>query len=137
MSSRRTKKRGAGGGARTAAPTVRKRRPLPLRVIGFARFLLAFTYELVMANIQIAKSVLFQKREDLAPGFVDYPVGGLSKFEIIVLSHCITLTPGTTTVEVADDFSHLVLHAFDARDPAGTCASIKKGLEAPILAWTR
>ena len=109
----------------------------PARAVGFLAFCFHFTRELVMANISIAKSVLFQKQSELAPGFLTYPLKGLSRFEILVLTHSITLTPGTTSVKVSDDFSELLVHAFDARDPDGVRASIKNGLEIPILAWTR
>lgn len=109
----------------------------PARIVGFFAFCFHFCRELVMANISIAKSVLFQKRTDLAPGFLTYSLKGLSHFEILVLTHSITLTPGTTSVKVSDDFSELLVHAFDARDPDGVRASIKNGLETPLLAWTR
>jgi multisubunit Na+/H+ antiporter MnhE subunit len=109
----------------------------PARVVGFFAFGLHFSRELVLANIAIAKSVLFQKREDLAPGFLTYPLKGLSRFEILLLTHSITLTPGTTSVSISDDQTELMVHAFDARDPEGVRASIKNGLEIPLLAWTR
>ena len=109
----------------------------PARVVGFFAFAWCFTRELVLANIAVAKSVLFQKREELAPGFVSYPMNGLGRFEILVLTHSITLTPGTTSVKISEDFSELIVHALDARDPEGVRASIKNGLETPLLAWTR
>jgi multisubunit Na+/H+ antiporter MnhE subunit len=109
----------------------------PARVVGFLMFIVHFTRELVMANIAIAKSVLFQKNTDLAPGFLIYPLKGLSRFEILVLTHSITLTPGTASVMISEDFTELTVHAFDARDPDAVCASIKNGLETPLLAWTR
>jgi multisubunit Na+/H+ antiporter MnhE subunit len=96
-----------------------------------------FIRELVLANIAVAKAVLFHKNSDLAPGFLSYPLTGLSRFEILVLTHSITLTPGTASVEISDDFSELTVHAFDARDPDAVRASIKAGLETPLLAWTR
>ncbi len=114
-----------------------RRRTLPQRVLGFVAFILHFLRALILANLQLAKTVLFDKRETLAPGFLVYPVGGLSKLEILVLSHCITLTPGTTTVEVSPDFTQLILHALDARDPERTMHEIRTGLEAPLLRWSR
>jgi multisubunit Na+/H+ antiporter MnhE subunit len=111
--------------------------PLLLRVWNFGCFVIRFIRELVLANFAVAKSVLFQRRADLAPGFLDYDLRGLSSFEIVVLTHCITLTPGTASVEVSDDQKSLVVHALDARDPAAVLLSIKEGLEVPLLAWTR
>ncbi len=115
----------------------RKARSWPARAVGFLLFIVCFTRELVLANIAVAKSVLFQKTSDLAPGFVIYPLAGLSRFEILILTHSITLTPGTASVEISDDHRELVVHAFDARDPDAVRASIKNGLETPLLAWTR
>lgn len=114
-----------------------RRRPFVLRVIGFVLFVLYFLRALVLANLLLTKTILFEKREDLAPGFLTYPVGHLSKFEILLLSHCITLTPGTTTVEISPDFTRLVLHALYARDPEATVIGIRSDLERPLLRWTR
>jgi multisubunit Na+/H+ antiporter MnhE subunit len=107
------------------------------RAVGLAVFVGRFFYELVLANIVIAKAVLFQKTTDLAPGFLSYPLTGLTRFEVLVLTHIITLTPGTASVMIAEDFSELTVHAFDVRDPEAVIASIKNGLEKPLLAWTR
>lgn len=112
-------------------------RPLPLRVVWFFVFVLRFLWALILANLVLARSVLFERRENLAPGFITYSTVGLSTFEVILLSHSITLTPGTTTVEIAGDFSHLVVHAFDAREPDSVISDIRVQLEQAILRWTR
>lgn len=117
----------------TSPPT----QPLVVRAWRFVLFLLYFLRALVSSNIELVRVVLFQRREALAPGFLTYPVETLSKLEILVLSHCITLTPGTTTVEISPDFRRLTVHALDARAPEATLKSIKRDLEDPILGWTR
>lgn len=109
----------------------------PARVVGFAVFCVCFTRELVLANWVVAKSVLSQRRADFAPGFVTYPLAGLTRFEVLVLTHSITLTPGTASVMISEDFNELTVHAFDARDPAAVVASIRDGLEKPLRSWTR
>src|SRR5690606_33372573 len=93
-----------------AHDTSPRKRPLPLRIAGFFLFLGYFLRALVLANLQLARTVLFTKRQDLTPGFLTYPVEGLSRLEILLLSHCITLPPGTTTVEISPDFTRLTLH---------------------------
>lgn len=112
-------------------------RPWPQRVPGFLKFCLVFTRELVLANIEVAKVVLLRPVKSLAPDFIRYPLDGLTEMEVVILSHCITLTPGTTSVEISQDLKTLVVHALDARDPEKVCAGIKNNLERPILAWTR
>lgn len=113
------------------------RRSLPARAMGLLLFLGHFVYELVMANLSLARAVLLQRREELAPGFLTYPLEGLTSLEILVLTHSITLTPGTTSVEISPTRDVLLVHAFDARDPEAVRASIREGLEKPLLAWSR
>lgn len=120
----------------TAHASTRTRRPLPARAFALVLFCLHFLRALIVSNIQMAAVVLFRPVRSLSPGFIRYPIGGLSEMEIILLSHCITLTPGTTSVEVSDDRQTLLVHALDARDADQARASIKQ-LEAPLLAWTR
>ena len=120
-----------------SSPAVIKKRAWPLRIIGFLVFIVVFTREMLLANIDVAKIVLFKSVDTLTPDFVTYPIDGLSEFEIVALSHCITLTPGTTSVEVSDDLKRLTVHALNGNDPESVCAGIKKTLETPILAWTR
>jgi multicomponent Na+:H+ antiporter subunit E len=114
-----------------------RRRSLPRRLLNVPAFLLRFVRELVLANITMAKIVLLQKREDLAPDFVVYDTAGLTPFEVVVLTHCITLTPGTTSVELNDEATQVVVHALDARDASSVCLGIKNNLEGPLLGWTR
>lgn len=107
------------------------------RSVALVRFLGAFAREFLISNWVMARAVLFGRQQDLYPNLLTYDVSGLTPFEILVLSHCITLTPGTTTVGVSEDWSRLTLHAFDARDPAQVRASIDRSLRAPLLAFTR
>lgn len=114
-----------------------RKNSVPARIWGFGVFACCFIRELIVANVAVAKAVLFQKREDFAPGFLQYPLIGLTRFEVLVLTHSITLTPGTASVMIADDFSSLTVHAFDVTDPQTVIDSIKNGLERPLLSWTR
>lgn len=107
------------------------------RTFNLARFCIRFVQALIASNLQMAHVVLFRPVRQLSPDFIAYPIAGLTEREIVLLSHCITLTPGTTSVEISSDRTTLVLHALDARDPAAVCASIKKDLEEPLLAWMR
>ncbi len=113
-----------------------RRAPLP-RVWGLLVFVWCFSRELIVANIGLARAVLAQRCEDMAPGFLTYSLEGLTPFEVLVLTHSITLTPGTTSVEISSDGSELLVHAFDARDPDAIRVSIRDGLEKPLLAWSR
>lgn len=107
------------------------------RVLAFFRFLLIFTREFIVANATVAWTVLFASRESLHPNFVTYDTSKLTPGEILLLSYCITLTPGTCTIEVTPDFSTLIFHALDADDPDAIRDSIDRRLRNAILAFTR
>lgn len=107
------------------------------RVLAFFRFLGIFLREFVISNLVIAKAVLFRKREDIHPNFLTYNIDGMRPWEVFLLSQCITLTPGTTAVEIDPDFQSMVIHAFDADDPDAVRESIDRTLKAAILAFAR
>jgi multisubunit Na+/H+ antiporter MnhE subunit len=107
------------------------------RVLAAFRFGVIFLRELLLANLAIARAVLFGRNEKLNPNFITYDVTGLTRAEIFLLSQCITLTPGTLTVEVSEDFTTLVLHVFDVPDPDAVRRAIDRKLKEPMLAFTR
>lgn len=107
------------------------------RSLAFVKFLFVFTREFLLSNLNIARAVLTQKREDIVPDFIEYDITGLRPQEVLLLSQCITLTPGTTSVEISPDFSTLVIHAFDAKDPEAVCRGIDSTLRKAILEFTR
>lgn len=107
------------------------------RSVAFVMFVVVFARELLVSNLQLAWVVLFRRTASLTPAVFIYSTEGLSKFEILVLSHCITLTPGTSTIDIENDFRELRLHALDGSDLDGVRAGIKANLEARILAFTR
>ncbi len=107
------------------------------RLPGFLFFLVRFARELVLANIAMAKVVLFQKPHSLKPEFFIYDLKGLDPAEIVILTHCISLTPGTTSVDVSEDETRVLVHGLDVTDPGEICLGIKNSLEKPLLGWTR
>ncbi len=107
------------------------------RWAGLVRFLVLFTREFIVANLNVAWTVLFRPPSALRPGFVTYDVSGLSRTEILILSYCLTLTPGTTTVDISPDFKTLVFHALDAHEPEALRAQLDNKLKPALLAFTR
>lgn len=108
-----------------------------VRVLAFSGFLLAFIQELVVSNVGLIRVVLFRSRDRMLPGFLTYDVSGLSRWESQVLTHCLTLTPGTVLVDIQDGGRTLLLHAFESEDPDRVRRGIDRGLRDPLLRWTR
>jgi multisubunit Na+/H+ antiporter MnhE subunit len=107
------------------------------RVLGFLVWIPLFAREFLLAQFAVVRTLLFTSNARLEPGFVAYDVASLRPFEILVLSHLITLTPGTTSADLVDEGRTLLVHALDAGSPEAVRESIRRGLERPLLRWTR
>ncbi len=106
------------------------------RIWGAILFAFVFLREFIVSNLTIAAAVLSFRRS-FQPAFLNYPIGHLTDLEVLMLSQCITLTPGTTSTKVTDDGQTLVVHAFDAKDPEAVVSGIRNTLERGILRFSR
>ena len=103
----------------------------------FFRFVLIFLWELLLANIEVARLVLSPVVK-IRPGFLAVPMMAETDLEITSLANTITLTPGTISVHVARDNRTLVIHALNIKDDADDVRrTIQDRLEANILKWSR
>lgn len=50
-----------------------------------------------------------------------------------LLGSLVTLTPGTTTIDVDMERRELLLHVLDARDPQAQVAAIRRDFERPLV----
>lgn len=107
------------------------------RTLALARYLAVFAGSFLVSCWQVFVIALTRPRGHLHPRVITYDVRGLSTFEILLLSHSISLTPGTTTIDIAPDRSHLLLHVLDAADPEAVRVGIDRSLRRAILAFTR
>jgi len=105
----------------------------PLRRIRWGLvWLVTFIYQNVMANLAVAALVVLRPRLRIRSGIVHVPLDLKTDAGITMLAHSITLIPGTMTVDVAPDRSHLLVHVLALDDPAATVNEIKRTLERPI-----
>jgi Multisubunit Na+/H+ antiporter, MnhE subunit len=107
------------------------------RTTAVAMFVLIFTRQFLVACGQLVSIVLFQPISRLHPRIITYDTRGLTTFEIILLSHCISLTPGSSCVGIAEDRDRLVLHVLNSTDPDAVRREIDQTLRRGILAMTR
>ncbi len=91
-----------------------------------------FVKELISANVNMAR-ICFGGCKDINPGIVKIPTELKSDYGLAALSNSITLTPGTITMEVAeqDDQNYLYVHWIDVKetDPEKAGEAIKGNLE--------
>jgi multicomponent Na+:H+ antiporter subunit E len=68
----------------------------------------------------------------LKPAIIAVPLDVKSDTGITVFADMVTLTPGTTSIDVSDDRKTLFVHALDAPDIDRSSAELKSSLEARV-----
>jgi multicomponent K+:H+ antiporter subunit E len=104
-------------------------RPAPVRLrrpLLAARLLARVLWDIVLANIEVARRILGPE-DALQPPFVWVPWG------IATLAGIITLTPGTVSSDLSADRRYLLVHALNEADPAALVADIKTRYERPLM----
>ncbi len=92
-----------------------------------------FVRELLMANLSVARTVLFEPLDKINPAFLAIPLEAKTDAEIAVLANLITLTPGTLSLDVSTDRSVLYIHTLDVEDVDALRVEIKRSLERGLL----
>jgi multicomponent K+:H+ antiporter subunit E len=106
----------------------RLRRPLKL-----AEYLWVVAWDIVVANLQVARLILFVPNDQLRSRYVAVPLDLGSPEAITVLAGTITMTPGTLSTELSADGRALLVHGLDVPDPEALVADIKSRYEARLL----
>jgi multicomponent Na+:H+ antiporter subunit E len=91
-------------------------------IILFLKYIYRLIIEIIKANIDVAKIVL-SKNMDIQPHFFKVPLHIKKDMNKVIYANAITLTPGTLSVDMDEDF--ILVHALT------TAAA--KGIEGSIL----
>jgi multicomponent Na+:H+ antiporter subunit E len=93
-----------------------------------------FLYELMLSAWRVALLVVSPNMNArIKPAIFAYPLTVETDREITLLAMMITLTPGTLSVDVAEDRSVIYIHALEMADKEETIRSIKQGFERRIM----
>jgi multicomponent Na+:H+ antiporter subunit E len=84
----------------------------PKAVLHYFLYLGVFLWELVLANLNVAR-IVFTPKIDIHPGIVKIKTNLKSRTGRLVLANSITLTPGTLVVDIDEDY--LYVHWIDVR----------------------
>jgi len=98
-----------------------------------AKYIVLVTWDIVIANFQIAWIILFRKSRDLRPAWLVIPLDLTSTEAITMLAGTISLTPGTVSSDISTDGEYLLVHALDTADPEGEIARIKQRYERRLM----
>ena len=90
-----------------------------------------FAKELASSTLDTIRAVLGDGTR-LKPAIVAVPLDVKSDAGITLFADMVTLTPGTTSLEVSEDRKTLFVHALDAPDAEAASRAMKSSLEAPV-----
>lgn len=101
----------------------------PLALLGYFALVL---WDVVVANIQVARLILFKPAKDIQSAWICVPIDLPSPEAKALLAGTITMTPGTLTADFSADGNALLIHALHAPDPDAVRDDIKNRYEARL-----
>ena len=93
---------------------------------------LYFLYELIISSLKVAWDVLTPTQRS-KPALIAVPLDAKTNAEVTVLANLVSLTPGSLSVDITEDGSHLLVHAMFVDDPEAFKAELKSGMEKRVL----
>lgn len=103
---------------------------------GGLAFLLWFLKEVWVSSVRVAKGVLGIGPKP-TPAVVAIPLEAETDLEITLLACCITLTPGTLSLDVSPDRKTLYIHSMFTEDIEALRREVKETMERRILEFLR
>lgn len=107
-------------------------RPKLRNPVAMAEFFAVVMYDIVKANIEVAKIILFMKPQDIQEAWIAVPVDLDSPEAVTLLAGTITMTPGTVSADVSADGKAILVHALHAPDPDAIRDDIKARYESRL-----
>lgn len=107
-------------------------RPTIRRPLGLAAYCLLVLKDVIVANFQVARIILFLPSDRIRSAWITVPLDLTSPEAISLLAGTITMTPGTLTADLSADGRALLIHALHAPDPDAVRTDIKSRYEARL-----
>lgn len=104
------------------------------QVIYLIELFFFFLWELIIASLAVAYEVV-RPGHNMKPGIIAVPLDAKSDLAITIFSSLVTLTPGTLSLDVSADKSHLFVHAMyiTKGDSATLASELKNGFERRVI----
>jgi multicomponent K+:H+ antiporter subunit E len=95
-------------------------------------YVLLVLYDIVVANMLVARIILFRPVNSLHTCWVCIPLDLTNPEAITVFAGTITMTPGTISCDLSADGRALLVHCLDAPDRAAAVRDMKTRYEARL-----
>ena len=100
--------------------------------VAMAWYVLIVVWDIVLANIAVARIVLFMPNRDIRSAWITVPLDLRTPEAIVMLAGTITLTPGTVTADMSACGRALLIHSLHAPDPDAIRDEIKSRYETRL-----
>ncbi len=107
-------------------------RPALRNPVGIVGYILIVLWDIVVANVVVARIILFKSNRDMRPAWVTIPLELRKPEAITLLAGTITLTPGTVSADLSACGRALLVHCLDAPDPDAVRDEIKRRYESRL-----
>jgi len=107
-------------------------RPKMNNLPAFAGYILLVLWDIVVANFQVARIILFMRNDDIKSVWIAIPIELRTPEAITMLAGTITMTPGTVTADMSACGKVLLIHSLHAPDPDAIRNEIKSRYEARL-----
>jgi len=97
------------------------------------RYVLLVMWDIVVANLQVARIILFRPNASLHTRWISVPLALTNPEAITVFAGTITMTPGTVSCDLSADGKFLLVHCLDAPDADATIRDMKERYESRLL----
>jgi multicomponent K+:H+ antiporter subunit E len=97
-----------------------------------AAYVLIVAWDIILANIAVAKIVLFRPNDRIQSRWITVPLDLRTPEAITMLAATITLTPGTVTADMSSCGRALLVHSLHAPDPDAVRDEIKSRYETRL-----
>ncbi len=108
-------------------------RPRIRRPVAMAFYVLMVLWDIVIANVEVARIVLFRPSSRIRSAWISIPLDVTAPEAITMLAGTITLTPGTVSSMLSADGRCLLVHCLDTGDPDADRDRIKRRYERRLL----
>lgn len=109
------------------------KRPRLRNPLMIAEYICIVLYDIVVANLIVAKVILLKRNDDMRSGFVAIPLELRTPEAITVLAGTITMTPGTVSSDISADGRSLLVHHLDEADQDALRETIKNRYERRLM----
>ncbi|EIO3308772.1 Na+/H+ antiporter subunit E [Listeria monocytogenes] len=102
------------------------------RLFALVKLVFRFLHDLIVSTVHVSRIVL-KKDMNIRPGIFRYDTTLETDWEVTMLALLITLTPGTLSIDISDDYKAIYVHSLHVPNIEEEIATIRKSYEGAIM----